>query len=257
MAFLSQEWPTQSLVCNFQIPMQLDLSSLTSVKDFVTEVLKDFPKINVLVNNAGVYIPVEKNSKTKEGFEINFGVNHLGHFLLTNLLIPRLQESAPARVVTVSSTLHERGKIEFDNLRGEKGFAVAGGRYNPGYCNSKLANVLFSQELAKRVKGSGVDVYVLCPGFTFTGLFRNTPIKWFQYIMFAPIALYAMRTASQGAQTVLHCATEEALEGVSGHMYRNCALYQSKATLDPEVATKLWQVSEELTGVTFDDIVKR
>ncbi|XP_063233742.1 retinol dehydrogenase 12-like isoform X1 [Bacillus rossius redtenbacheri] len=231
------------------IPIHLDLSSLMSVREFVSEVLKEFPKIHVLINNAGVYIPVEKNCKTKEGFEIHFGVNHLGHFLLTNLLIPRLRESAPARVVTVSSTLHERGRIELDDPRGERGFPAGGGRHNPGYCNSKLANVLFTRELARRLQGSGVDAHVLCPGFTYTGLFRHTPVRWYHYVLVAPVALYALRTAAQGAETVLHCATEESLEGISGLMYRNCAVYKSKATIDEETAEKLWAVSEELCGL--------
>ncbi|CAG2059097.1 unnamed protein product [Timema podura] len=235
------------------IPMHLDLSSLSSVRQFAEEVLKDFPQIHVLINNAGVYVPVQENRKTKDGFEIHFGVNHLSHFLLTNLLLPRLKESAPSRIVNVSSTLYQKGEIEFDNLRGEKGFPIKG-RQNPGYNNSKLANVLFTKELAQRLDGTGVDVYVLCPGFAYTGLFRYTHIKWYYYILATPVLLYFMRSASQAAQTVLHCATEESLEGQSGLMYRDCSLFTSDKILDPDKAAKLWAVSEELCGLKTETL---
>jgi NAD(P)-dependent dehydrogenase (short-subunit alcohol dehydrogenase family) len=93
--------------------------------------------------------------------------------------------------------LHERGVIDFDNLNGEKGFAGASQSMNPAYCNSKLANMLFHVELSKRIKGSGVDSFALCPGFVYTKLFRYTDIKWYQYILFLPVALFFMRTPSQ------------------------------------------------------------
>ncbi|XP_067007931.2 retinol dehydrogenase 12 [Anabrus simplex] len=230
------------------IPMHLDLASLKSVRKFCEEVMKDFPKIHVLINNAGMYIPMEEKKKTDDGFEIHFGVNHLGHFLLTNLLLPRLKESAPSRIVIVSSALHEQGKIDFDDLNGEK-TPTKSGRHNSGYCNSKLANMLFSIELAKRTQDSGVCVYALCPGFAYTGLFRSRTIKWYHYILFSPIALLYLRSAAQGAQTVIHCATCEEVEGESGLLYRNCTIYKPKKKLDPEVASKLWEVSEKLVGL--------
>jgi len=101
------------------------------------------------------------------------------------------------RIVTVSSVLHERGIIDFDNLNGEKGFVGASQRMNPAYCNSKLANMLFHVELSKRIKGSGVDSFALCPGFVYTKLFRYTTVKWYHYILFLPVALLFMRTPSQ------------------------------------------------------------
>jgi len=102
-----------------------------------------------------------------------------------------------SRIVTVSSMLHERGIIDFDNLNGEKGFVGASQRMNPAYCNSKLANMLFNVELSKRIKGSGVDSFALCPGFVYTKLFRYTTVKWYHYILFLPVALFFMRTPSQ------------------------------------------------------------
>ncbi|XP_046675800.1 retinol dehydrogenase 11-like [Homalodisca vitripennis] len=228
------------------IPMEVDLTSLKSVKLFAEEVLKDFPQIHALINNAGVSIPVTKQQKTQDGFEIHFGVNHLSHFLLTNLLLDRLKKSAPSRVVIVSSTLHQNGVIDFDNLNGEKGFT--GKVRNPGYCNSKLANVYHCEELARRTTGTGVDVFAVCPGFCYTRLFRHSDIRWYQYVIFLPIAFFFMRSATQGCQTILHCAVSESLKGTSGQFYRDCKPYKSTHATKPEVGLKLWEVSEQLVS---------
>ncbi|KAJ9599109.1 hypothetical protein L9F63_010377, partial [Diploptera punctata] len=217
------------LIC---IPMLLDLGSLESVKTFAKEVLDHFPTV-----------PVSEGQKTKDGFEINFGINHLGHFLLTNLLLPRLKESAPSRIVIVSSMLHEKGKIDFENLNGEKGFIVKRKRENPGYCNSKLANMYFHVELTKRLEGTGVDCFALCPGFVYTSIFRYSRIKWYHYMLFSPIALIYLRTPSQAVSSSLHC-TEE-LEGKSGHFYRNCDFYESKIKFEPHIAQKLWESNKQ------------
>ncbi|XP_057318741.1 retinol dehydrogenase 11-like [Microplitis mediator] len=230
------------------IPMQLDLASLASIRKFAQQVLDDFPEIHCLINNAGVYVPLRDRSMTRDGFEIHFGVNHLGHFLLTNLLLERLKVSAPSRIVIVTSKLLESGTIDFSNLNGEKGLP-AKGRMNPGYCNSKLANAYFAKELARRLEGSGVNVYMVCPGFTYTGLFRNVKRSWFHYIIFSPVALLFLRTAHQGAQTVLHCATDASLSDETGLLYRDCKIYDSKKILKDDVAKNLWEVSASLVGV--------
>ncbi|XP_012232193.1 retinol dehydrogenase 12-like isoform X1 [Linepithema humile] len=230
------------------IPMELDLASFSSIREFANAVLRNFPKIHVLINNAGVYAPLKDRALTKDGFEIHFGVNHLGHFLLTNLLLDRLKQSAPSRIVVVTSKLLESGIIDFENLNGERGLPVKS-RMNPGYCNSKLANAYFAAELAKRIENTGVNVYMVCPGFTYTGLFRNVKRSWFHYIIFSPVALMFLRTANQGAQTVLHCATESLLSEESGHLYRDCKLYVSKKDLDSETALRLWDISAKLTGI--------
>lgn len=235
------------------VPMELDLSSLASIRAFANEVLNNFPEIHVLINNAGVYAPLKDHALTKDGFEIHFGVNHLGHFLLTNLLLDRLKECAPSRVVVVTSKLLESGTIDFTNLNGEKGLPVKG-RMNSAYYNSKLANAYFAVELARRTEGAGINVYMVCPGFTYTGLFRHVKRSWFHYIFFSPVALMFLRTANQGAQTVLHCAIEPSLHNESGHIYRDCKLYVSKKELDPDVALRLWDVSAKLTG--FEEAVK-
>ncbi|CAD6227826.1 GSCOCG00006284001-RA-CDS [Cotesia congregata] len=204
------------------IPMELDLASLVSIRKFAQQVLNDFPEIHCLINNAGVYVPLKNSSMTRDGFEIHFGVNHLGHFLLTNLLLDRLKVSAPSRVVIVTSKLLS-GVIDFSNLNGEKGLP-AKGRMNPGYVNSKLANVYFGKELAKRLQDSGVNVYMV-------------------------FALLFLRTAHQGAQTVLHCATDASLSEESGLIYRDCKTYDSKVEFKDDVAENLWAVSASLVGV--------
>lgn len=230
------------------ILMELDLSSFSSIREFAKQVQKDFPTVHVLINNAGLYVPIKEHALTKEGHEIHFGVNHLGHFLLTNLLLERLRESAPSRIVIVTSKLLESGTIDFANLNSKKPL-TAKGRMNPAYCNSKLANAYFAVELAKRMENTGVNVYMVCPGFTYTGLFRNVKRSWFHYIIFSPVALLFLRTANQGAQTILHCATEPSLSNESGHIYRDCKLYDLKKELDPDVALRLWDISEKLTGI--------
>ncbi|KAK0161928.1 hypothetical protein PV327_008325 [Microctonus hyperodae] len=230
------------------IPMELDLASLTSIRNFAHKVLDDFPEIHVLVNNAGIYVPLNHRALSKDGFEIHFGVNHLGHFLLTNLLLDRLKLSAPSRIVIVTSKLLESGTIDFSNLNGEKG-VITKGRMNPAYCNSKLANAYFAMELAKKLENSGVNVYMVCPGFTYTGLFRNVKRSWFHYIIFSPVAFIFLRTVYQGAQTVLHCATDASLVNENGLLYRDCKIYKSKKELEPEVASKLWESSANLTGL--------
>ncbi|KAG7206336.1 hypothetical protein KM043_003707 [Ampulex compressa] len=233
------------------IPMQLDLASFSSIREFAKQVLNEFPQIHVLINNAGVYMPLKKHALTKDGSEIHFGVNHLGHFLLTNLLLDRMRESIPSRIVVVTSKLLESGIIDFSNLNGEKGLPTKG-RMNPAYCNSKLANAYFAVELAKKTENSGISVYMVCPGFTYTGLFRYVKRSWFHYIIFSPIALLFLRTANQGAQTVLHCATEPSLSDESGRMYRDCKPYTMKKKLDSDVALRLWDIH---TSLFFTEIV--
>lgn len=231
------------------IPMQLDLASFESIENFVEVVKAGFNRIDVLVNNAGVAVPLEEDLKTKEGFEIHFGVNHLGHFYLTNLLLDHLRRAAPSRIVIVSSTLHERGKIDFEDLNMRKDIELAkkvgSGRHNAGYCRSKLMNVYFARALASRLYNTGVDVNACCPGFCATNLFRHS-IRWYHYVFMFPVMLLFMKTAYQGAQTVIYLASDHAAEGKSGQFYRDCEEYHSKHTFDTNVEAKLWQVSEEL-----------
>lgn len=212
---------------------------MKSIKHFTEEVVRVYPRIHILVNNAGVAYPKGKLYKTLDGFEMHFGVNHLGHFYLTNLLLDTLKTSS-ARVVILSSSLHEKGKIDFDNLN-----AVCVKPNENLYANSKLANVYFCQQLSERVVGSGVNVYAVCPGWVYTNLFRHS-LSWYHFILVAPVAFFFMRSPKQGAQTPIYCATDPQLDQETGLLYRDCKLYNSKVKFDEDVGKKLWEVSENM-----------
>ncbi|GFU70199.1 retinol dehydrogenase 14 [Trichonephila clavipes] len=224
--------------------MELDLASFESIKRFSNEFIRSEERLDILINNAGVFqCPY---TTTKEGFEMQFGVNHLGHFLLTKLLLEKLKQSAPSRIVIVSSALYKRAKLDFDSLNSEK-------HYNKSlaYKNSKLANVLFCRELAKRLQGTGVSVYAVSPGMVWTNLGRHVSISWWKIVALAPIAWYFIRTPYQGAQTILHCAVSEEVESESGLYYRDCQKEAFASVAEDErVAKRLWEVSEDLCAKT-------
>ena len=154
------------------IMKRLDLASLASVRQFSEEILQEESRIDILINNAGVMLT--PYCLTEDGFEMQFGTNHLGHFLLTNLLLDRIKESAPSRIVNLSSAAHIGGNLDFDNMM------WANGGYTPwdSYHRSKLANVMFSRELAKRLEGTGVSTYSLHPGVINTELTRHMVTGW-------------------------------------------------------------------------------
>ncbi|CAG2115635.1 unnamed protein product, partial [Medioppia subpectinata] len=190
------------------IVMKLDLSSLSSVRSFAKTVAQNESKIDILVNNAGVMGCPE--SKTDDGFELQFGTNHLGHFLLTLSLLPLLREAPKARIVTVSAALHIYGKIHFENIN------LRNGAYNPllGYTQSKLANILFTQELARRLgSNSTVTAYSLHPGVIMTELQRNLS-NILRYFL-----SYFVVSTEMGVQTTLYCALEDNIENESGSYY--------------------------------------
>uniref|UniRef100_A0A1X7UUG4 Uncharacterized protein n=1 Tax=Amphimedon queenslandica TaxID=400682 RepID=A0A1X7UUG4_AMPQE len=221
---------------------KLDLASLASVRQFSEEILQEESHIDLLINNAGVMLCPYR--LTEDGFEMQFGTNHLGHFLLTNLLLDCIKESAPSRIVTVSSAAHYRGSLNFDDMM----WANGGYSTVDSYHRSKLANVMFSRELAKRLEGTGVSTYSLHPGAINTDLTRHMVAGW--KIIFAPI-FYALmwfltKTPKQGAQTTLHCAVSEEAEGVTGKYWSNCAVKKpNKLALIDEDCTKLWEYSTE------------
>lgn len=173
--------------------MQLDLASIRSVKSFAEQLNKTESKIDILINNAGVSLPKKEFQTTEDGFELHFGVNHLGHFLLTNLMIPKLKAAeSGSRVIVVSSSLHTKGNIYLDDLNAQN----KEGR-SAEYNNSKLANVYFAQELARKYNDTKIKVYSLCPGWVYTRLFRHYKIKWYGYILAIPIAFFFLRTPLQ------------------------------------------------------------
>lgn len=220
----------------------LDLASLHSVRNFVDEVLKDEPRLDVLINNAGVYgCPY---SLTEDGLETQMGVNHFGHFLLTNLLLDRLKSSAPSRIVIVSSGLNKFGTIDFENLNSEVKYDG-----EAAYKNSKLANNLFARELARRLEGTGVGVYCLRPGMVRTNLGRHVPMPFLLRTLGKLFGWLLVKSPYDGCQTVLYCAIATELDGVSGRFYSNCKEENwSDVSLDDEKARKLWEISEKLTA---------
>lgn len=222
---------------------QLDLSSLRSVQRFCQEVLREEPNLDVLINNAGVFqCPY---TKTEDGFEMQFGVNHLGHFLLTHLLLGLLKSSAPSRIVVVSSKLYKYGEINFDDLNSEKS-------YNRGsaYSRSKLANILFTRELARRLEGTGVTVNVLHPGIVRTNLGRHINIPVLVKPLFNVVSWAFFKSPAEGAQTSVFLAASPEVEGVSGKYFGDCKEEDLiPKAMDDLVARKLWDISEVMVGL--------
>lgn len=221
---------------------KLDLADTKSIRAFAKEFLAEERHLHILINNAGVMMC--PYSKTADGFEMHIGVNHLGHFLLTHLLLEKLKKSAPSRVVNVSSLAHHLGRIHFHNLQGEK-FYSAG----LAYCHSKLANILFTRELARRLKGSGVTTYSVHPGTVNSELVRYSSfMKWMWQLFFLFI-----KTPQQGAQTSLYCALTEDLESLSGSHFSDCQLaWVSSQARNETIARRLWNVSCDLLGLPMD-----
>ncbi|KAL1266384.1 hypothetical protein QQF64_002059 [Cirrhinus molitorella] len=227
--------------------MELDLGSLKSVRAFAENFLKSESRLDLLINNAGLVA----DGRTEDGFGIEFGVNHLGHFLLTCLLLDRLKESPAARVITLSSMAHRWGKIDFDSLVATKD--LGSGRYSwqffQAYCNSKLCNILFTHELAKRLKGTNVTCYSVHPGVVKTELSRH--VSLWQKVFIEPVARLLFLDPKTGAQTTLHCASQEGIEHFSGRYFSCCAVEEVSAKAkDDAVAKKLWEVSERLSGLS-------
>ncbi|XP_027879247.1 dehydrogenase/reductase SDR family member 13-like [Xiphophorus couchianus] len=226
--------------------MQLDLASLQSVRSFAENFLKTEPRLDILVNNAGVLLI----GRTEDGFGLMFGVNHLGHFLLTNLLLDRLKECGPSRVVNVSSAAHNWGRVDFDCLNTHRDLRVGttGLDCFGIYGDSKLCNALFTHELAKRLKGTKVTCYSLHPGSILTELQRNqsTTVQ----LILKNIERFIFKTPLQGSQTTLHCALQEGIEHLSGRYFSNCTAKNVFAKARDDAASKkLWEISERFCGI--------
>jgi NAD(P)-dependent dehydrogenase (short-subunit alcohol dehydrogenase family) len=233
----------------------LDLASLDSVRSFAQEFASAHDGLDLLINNAGVMAPPRRT--TKEGFELQFGTNHLGHFALTGLLLGALEGRTDARVVTVSSTAHRMGRIDFDDLHGERRYRRWG-----AYGQSKLANLLFAFELDRRLRAAGSTIKSLAahPGYAATNLQSAAAPALDRLVMAVTNRLLA-QDAEVGALSLLYAATEPGLEGGTyvgpdgsrehrGHPQPGAV--PTRAALDQAVAARLWTSSEEATGVHFD-----
>ncbi|XP_062872544.1 dehydrogenase/reductase SDR family member 13a.3 [Trichomycterus rosablanca] len=227
--------------------MHLDLASLKSVQNFAETFLKTEPRLDLLINNAGLMGP----GKTEEGFGMTFGVNHLGHFLLTMLLLDRLKATGQSRVINVSALLHRLGSLDFNILNTHKDVVTGESSWHcfRAYCHSKLCNVLFTRELATRLEGTSVTCYSLHPGVIATELGRNMGVL--MWLLMLPFYKLFFLDPEAGAQTTLHCALQEGLEPLSGRYFSSCALQEvSPAARDDALAKKLWEVSERLCGLS-------
>jgi len=214
--------------------LPLDLADFDSVRRCARLFLERDLPLHLLINNAGV---AGARGLTASGFEWAFGVNHMGHFLLTHLLLDRLQQSAPARVVTVASRAHRRvDGIDCDALRKPTRTMLAIKEYGA----SKLANILFSAELGRRLSGTGVSTYSLHPGVVASDIWRQLPS------LLQPLMRMRGISVEEGALTTLHCATSGAVAGDTGLYYSKCRVVEpSAAAIDAESAARLWRFSEE------------
>jgi NAD(P)-dependent dehydrogenase (short-subunit alcohol dehydrogenase family) len=208
--------------------LPLDLADLSSVRACANTFLASGEPLHGLINNAGL---AGQRGVTKSGFELHFGTNHVGPFLLTSLLIDRLRDSAPARIVNVSSEAHYRARgIDWEAVR-ERTRSRTG---YPEYAVSKLANVLHTQELARRLDGAGVTTYALHPGVVASDIWRRVP--W----PVRPLMKRRMRSPAEGAQTSVYCATSPEVAGESGRYYEDCRRKDASAVATPELGAELW-----------------
>ena len=220
--------------------MLADMSSMRSVRQLASEFRRKYDRLHVLVNNAGLFMFTR--TTTGDRLETTFEVDYLSHFLLTGLLIDLLKASAPSRLVEVSSVAHYNGHIDFDDLQGEKGY---GGW--KAYSQAKLAQVLFTYELARRLKGTGVTANCLHPGAVATNIWSR-PLGRAGFIM--KLLRLFMMGPEGGAKTPIYLASSPDVEGVSGKYFTNKKEKESsKESNDEQVARRLWLVSEELTGL--------
>ena len=244
-----------------------DFASFESVKKLALEFLSKYNKLDVLINNAGTFFSELQYSK--DGIEMQFAVNHLAPFLLTNLLLDTLKKSSSSRIINVSSKLHYRGSMDFDDLylKAQSAERLAHGvlRHAPcalrsahkkgydglkAYCQSKLANVLFTYELSRRLEGTGITVNCLHPGGVRTGLANKNASGIYKigWIFIKPF----MISPVTGAKTSIYLASSNEVEGITGKYFDKCKPQRSsRISCDREIAGRLWEVSEELTGISM------
>jgi NAD(P)-dependent dehydrogenase (short-subunit alcohol dehydrogenase family) len=233
----------------------LDLANLESVRAFATALVAEHPRIDVLVNNAGVMMP--PRSETADGFELQFGTNHLGHFALTGLVLDALAAGDASRVVTVSSLEHRPGKIHWDDLQSESGYSP-----RDAYQQSKFANAVFGLELDRRLRAAGLPVISVLahPGYSDTNLQSTGPTGAMKAVLAVGNKLLAQSQAD-GALPQLYAATAPSVESgefIGPDGFREArgkpkVVNPVRRALDEDTGRRLWEVSEELTGVSYLD----
>jgi NAD(P)-dependent dehydrogenase (short-subunit alcohol dehydrogenase family) len=222
--------------------MQLDLGFLSSIRDFARQFSQKYMQLDVLVNNAGVYC--HKRQETQDGFEKHIGINYLGHFLLTNLLLPVLKNAPEAGIINVSSNAYFQGKLDLSDLHLQKKYSGI-----KGYANSKLAIVLFTQELAERLKDTGITVNAVHPGHVNSSIWNIWPGKWYQALL-DKILKRVMMTPIEGAQTSIYLASSDEVKGITGKYFEKKKPKDvSPQCKDMQLQKGLWELSEKLTGL--------
>jgi len=232
----------KSLSGNDKVDLMLcDLGSLRQIRSFCQQFKAKYDKLHVLVNNASVILP--GRHETLDGNELHFGVNHLGPFLLTNLLLDTIIGSGPARIINVSSGAHKAGRINFEDINAKKKYS-----FWRAYSNAKLATVLFTYELARRLEGTGVTANCLHPGAVATnmGINRDTGFGTLITRTLKPF----FQTPLEGASTAVYLATAPEAGGVTGkYFYKKEPILSSKASYDEELAKGLWNLSEQMIAI--------
>jgi retinol dehydrogenase-14 len=219
-----------------------DMSSQAEVRRLAVAVLETYPRLDVLINNVGGFWA--HRHPTADGLEHTFALNHLAPFLLTNLLLDRLKASAPARVVTVSSGAQSAGRIDFDDLQSARNYS--GQR---AYSQSKLANIMFTNELARRLEGTGVTATSVHPGVVRTN-FGAEDQAWL-FTVVSHVVLPFLKTPAQGALRSIYLASSPDVDGVTGQFFANRKLkIANKVAYDTALTARLWQVSADLVGLT-------
>ncbi len=217
-----------SLVCDFE--------SQRSIRDFAATFGKQFAELHILINNAGAVFP--RRELTIDGIEKTFAVNHLGYFLLTNLLLDLLKASVPSRIINVTSEMHKYVRLRVDNLESTT-------KYSPvrAYARSKLANIFFTMELARRLSGTGVTVNCVHPGGIRTKIYHTTLL----HTLYAKLFAWTLKPVSKGAEPIVYLASSPAVEGITGEYFREMKRGQpSDQARDPELARQVWEYSERL-----------
>ena len=218
-----------------------DLASLADVRRLASEIDARYGRLDVLINNAG--LATRRRETTVEGFERQLAVNHLAPFLLTQLLLPKLKASAPARIVNVASNAHHRAAFDIDDVNWERRPYSALGAYGA----TKLANILFTRELARRLQGSGVTANCLHPGVVATNIFGGLGVLG---RLFGVVSKPFLLSSSRGAETTVHLASAAEVAGTSGEYFaRSRPVVAATAARDEALARRLWELSAAMTGV--------
>jgi retinol dehydrogenase-13 len=232
----------------------LDLASLESVHSFAESVNANERRVDVLINNAGV-MGIRERQKTQDGFEMHLGVNYLGHFLLTHLLLDKLKVSAPSRIINITAAIYETASINFDDLNAAKKYS-----YDVAYAQSKLALVLFNHKMAQILKDTKVSTYVVYPGLCKTNLGRNLSMNKsvISGNLVKPLLNITMKNVDQGIQTILMCALSPEVAEESGHYYKGCHMAPVREVgKDQAVADRLYAISRVWTGLGLEQNAKK